>query len=142
MSPAPNRAADEPESVPTVELRSSSTDSAASVIDAGVLAGAIAQFVERAFAPLRQELDLLKQQREPSASTYLPRVLSVDQASRELGVSRSTFYALVADESTGLADALVHLPGVSGTRVDRDRLMKWIDRRAGVAKRRHRRRSG
>ncbi|MCW8137952.1 MAG: helix-turn-helix domain-containing protein [Planctomycetota bacterium] len=107
------------------------------------LTAALSRFVTRAFerqiAQLRREIDELRQSLAMFDGS-LPRILSVQQACDELGVGRTTFYELLSSGS-GLDEAVVRVPGVRGTRLDRDRLMAWIDRLPSGSVRRHHRRA-
>lgn len=90
-------------------------------------------------APFHAELQSLRREIEEqrTSARRLPVVLSAAEAARQLGVSRTTLYALLG--STDLANTEVHLPGVTGRRFHRDRLKEWIARHATTSKRKPRR---
>jgi hypothetical protein len=56
------------------------------------------------------------------------RYLKVKDICRFLGISKSTFYRLLADESSGLGAVVVELPCVDGPRALVSRLREWADR--------------
>ena len=64
---------------------------------------------------------------EPSEETE-DRFLKVKEMCRYLGISKSTFYRLLGDESSGLSDVVVCLPGVEGPRALKSGLREWAER--------------
>ncbi len=55
------------------------------------------------------------------------RFLKVKEICRFLGISKSTFYKLVNEQESGLADVVVRLPGVDGWRARLGRLKEWAE---------------
>jgi hypothetical protein len=96
-----------------------------------LIGDAVLGIVEQVVAPLRAEVEELRAElEEVRTRVATPRVLSLKQACVQLGVGKTKFYELLA--TTDLAGTRGSLPG---NRFDRDLLMAWIDRRAGVARR-------
>lgn len=61
--------------------------------------------------------------------------LSVEQACRLLQIGRSTFYRILADEGSGLADVAIRIPGVGRLRFPERKLRRWLEgqsRRGGT----------
>ena len=65
------------------------------------------------------------------ADTYThPRpYLNVQQACRLLQVGRSTFYRILADPSSGLADVALRIPVVGRMRFPERKLRRWLEGR-------------
>ncbi len=101
------------------------------------LEDAVRRVVELVVAPLQAEVEALRAAvEEASAGGALPRVLSVEQACEQMGVKRTKLYELLG--ATDLAETCVAIPGVRRTLFDRELLLAWIERRAGVAGRQQR----
>jgi excisionase family DNA binding protein len=91
------------------------------------------EVIQSVVAPLRSEIDGLRREIEELRATGAPRILSVDQACKQLGVKRTKFYELLAH--TDLGETQADLPRVSQRHFDRELLFAWIERHSRVAQR-------
>ena len=57
----------------------------------------------------------------------LPQYLSVNQACEVAGFSRTTFYKILDDKSSGLATIVCRIPGSGRIRVPSERYARWIE---------------
>ena len=64
---------------------------------------------------------------EEASGEIEDRFLKTKGICRYLGISKSTFYRLLGDESSGLSDIIVCLPGVDGPRALQSRLREWAE---------------
>jgi excisionase family DNA binding protein len=53
--------------------------------------------------------------------------LRVDEACRLAGISRSTFYRLLEDPESGLAEVAIRIPGIRRIRIPSDRFVQWLE---------------
>ena len=53
--------------------------------------------------------------------------LTVNQACELACISRSTFYRLLDDPDSGLAEVALRIPGLSRIRVPRQRFREWLE---------------
>jgi len=64
---------------------------------------------------------------EAEAGEIGDRFLKVREICLYLGISKSTFYRLLGDESSGLGEIVIQLPGVDGPRALQSRLREWAE---------------
>ena len=64
--------------------------------------------------------------------------LTVAEACNLAGISRSTFYKLLADPDAGLGRVAVRIPGLARVRVPERAFRKWLESTPATASRRSR----
>ena len=57
----------------------------------------------------------------------MPQYLTVAEACELARISRSTFYKLLADPSSGLGQVVVRIPGLTRARVPERQFRRWLE---------------
>ena len=65
------------------------------------------------------------------------RYLTVAQACALAAISRSTFYRLLEDSQSGLAEVAIRIPGIRRIRIPSDRFVQWLESAPGEAPKKH-----
>lgn len=67
-------------------------------------------------------------------SAVASEYLTITKACALAGISKSTFYRLMADQDTGLGRIMIRIPGMQSTRIPRARFLSWMEGTAAPAR--------